>query len=108
MPSGQRVLFSRYALASGETARGTLWLDAKRAYLELRPDLRRLYLSVPDVDRVDTVPGGDRVRDDVLSALQNLGYHRPLAEKAVDSILPSTGTTSFEQALKAALRELMR
>ncbi|MET0213616.1 MAG: RuvA C-terminal domain-containing protein [Vicinamibacterales bacterium] len=44
----------------------------------------------------------------MLSALQNLGYHRPLAEKAVDSTLPSTGTPSFEQALKAALRELMR
>ena len=54
------------------------------------------------------VPAGDRVRDDVLSALQNLGYHRPLAEKAVDSTLPSTGTPSFEQALRAALRELMR
>jgi Transcriptional regulatory protein, C terminal len=28
-----------------------LWLDAKRAYLELRPHLRRLYAVVPDVDQ---------------------------------------------------------
>jgi Holliday junction resolvasome RuvABC DNA-binding subunit len=44
----------------------------------------------------------------VLSALQNLGYHRPLAEKAVDSALSSTSAVTFEQALRAALRELMR
>ena len=79
---------------------------AERIVLELKDRLARL--SVPDVDHVDAVPAGDRVRDDVLSALQNLGYHRPLAERAVGSTLPSTGTPSFEQALKAALRELMR
>ena len=79
---------------------------AERIVLELKDRLARL--SVPDVDHVAAVPAGDRVRDDVLSALQNLGYHRPLAERAVDSTLPSTGTSSFEHALKAALRELMR
>jgi Holliday junction DNA helicase RuvA len=79
---------------------------AERIVLELKDRLARL--SLPDVDHVAAVPAGDRVRGDVLSALQNLGYHRPLAEKAVDSTLPSTGTLSFEQALKAALRELMR
>ena len=52
--------------------------------------------------------GGDRLRDDLLSALQNLGYHRPLAEKAVDATLTSTSEPSFEHAFKAALRELMR
>jgi Holliday junction resolvasome RuvABC DNA-binding subunit len=51
---------------------------------------------------------GDRLRDDLLSALQNLGYHRPLAEKAVDATLTSSSAPSFEDALKAALRELMR
>ncbi len=51
VPSGQRVLFIRHALASGDTATATLWLDAKRAYLELRPHLRRLYAAVPDLDR---------------------------------------------------------
>ncbi len=42
VPARQRVLFNRYALASGDTATATLWLDVKRAYLELRPHLRRL------------------------------------------------------------------
>jgi hypothetical protein len=55
VPSGQRVLFNRYALACDDTARARLWLDVKRVYLELRPDLRRLYLPVPDVDEALTV-----------------------------------------------------
>ena len=79
---------------------------AERMVLELKDRLARL--SVPDVDRVAAIPAGDRVRDDVLSALQNLGYHRPLAEKAVDSTLGGSASLTFEQALKAALRELMR
>jgi len=44
------VLFNRHALACGDSATARLWLDVKRVYLELRPHLRRLYLSVPDVD----------------------------------------------------------
>ena len=49
-------------------------------------------------DRLPRAPAGGRpggrgrgrravVRDDLLSALINLGYHRPLAEKAVESAL---------------------
>jgi DNA-binding response OmpR family regulator len=55
VPSRQRVLFSRHALASGETATARLWLDAKRVYLELRPHLRRLYTPVRDVESALTV-----------------------------------------------------
>jgi holliday junction DNA helicase RuvA len=79
---------------------------AERIVLELRDRLARL--TILDVDRTEAFDSGDRLRDDVLSALQNLGYHRPLAEKAVDSTLSSTATPTFEQALKSALRELMR
>ena len=55
VPSRQRVLFNRHALACGDIAKARLWLDVKRVYLELRPHLRRLYLPVPDVDRALTV-----------------------------------------------------
>ncbi len=48
------------------------------------------------------------LRDDLLSALLNLGYHRPLAEKAVDSALGTNGGSSFELLLKRTLRELTR
>ena len=49
------------------------------------------------------------LRDDLLSALINLGYHRPLAEKAVDAALRAAGRDAgFEATLKHALRELAR
>lgn len=48
------------------------------------------------------------LRDDVLSALVNLGYHRPLSEKAVDAAVKAAPDGGFEQTLKQALRELAR
>jgi len=48
------------------------------------------------------------LRDDVLSALMNLGYHRPLAEKSVDSAITTVPDGDFERTLKQALRELAR
>ena len=80
---------------------------AERMILELKDRLAQLDVTAGAGEPVPAAPG-ERLRDDVLSALQNLGYHRPLAEKAVDSMLSSTSEPSFEQALKATLRELMR
>ena len=48
------------------------------------------------------------LRDDVISALVNLGYHRPLSEKAVDTAVKVLPDGSFERTLKHALRELAR
>ncbi len=53
-------------------------------------------------------PAGDSLRSDVLSALINLGYHRPLAEKAAETALKSTSPATVEAVLKQALRELAR
>jgi holliday junction DNA helicase RuvA len=53
-------------------------------------------------------PTPSALRDDVLSALMNLGYHRPLAEKAVDAVVKAAPTGDFERTLKHALRELAR
>ena len=79
---------------------------AERIVLELRDRLAQLPGAAP----VDVAPvnGADRVRGDLLSALQNLGYHRPQAEKAVDATLQTMSEPTFEHALKVALRELMR
>jgi Holliday junction DNA helicase RuvA len=53
--------------------------------------------------------GAPVLRDDLLSALMNLGYHRPLAEKAVDAALAAAGRDAgFERTLKQALRELAK
>lgn len=77
---------------------------SERIVLELKDRL-------PQVSHAP-VPGGARVepsamKDDVLSALVNLGYHRPLAEKAVEAAIKAT-SGDFEQTLRQALRELAR
>ena len=79
---------------------------AERIVLELKDRLAQMTVAAAPGGAADD--GADHVRGDLLSALQNLGYHRPQAEKAIDATLQSMADQSFEQALKAALRELMR
>ena len=80
---------------------------AERIVLELRDRLSQLAVPVTTAPDATSI-GSERLRADLLSALQNLGYHRPQADKAVDNILTSVPEPTFEQALKSALRELMR
>jgi transcriptional regulator/AAA ATPase-like protein len=54
VPRGQRVLSLRYQLADpGDPAQSlvhaALVLDVKRAYMELRPELRRMYNILPEI-----------------------------------------------------------
>ncbi|HTM03129.1 MAG TPA: Holliday junction branch migration protein RuvA [Vicinamibacterales bacterium] len=79
---------------------------AERIVLELRDRLAQLAVGVSEA--APAARAGDRLRDDLISALQNLGYHRPQADKAVESILSSVPEATFEQALRQVLRELMR
>ena len=79
---------------------------SERIVLELRDRLAHMGLGTPAGASPDN--GADRLREDLVSALQNLGYHRPQAEKAIDSSLQTMADPTFELALKAALRELMR
>ena len=80
---------------------------AERIVLELKGRLSQI--APPQAaDAAATATGPERVRADLLSALQNLGYHRPQADKAVESVLKAIPDATFEQALKSALRELMR
>ena len=51
---------------------------------------------------------GDQLRDDLLSALVNLGYQRPVAEKAVEKVLRVQPEARFEAVLKDVLRALMK
>lgn len=80
---------------------------AERIVLELRDRLAQLAVVAPS-GGAPAASAGDRVRADLLSALQNLGYHRAQADKAVDKVLASSPERPFEQVLKDALRELMR
>jgi Holliday junction DNA helicase RuvA len=78
---------------------------AERIVLELKDRLQTM--AVPGA-----APGRPAapvpLRDDLLSALLNLGYHRPAAEKAVDRSLRADAAASFESALRTALKELAR
>lgn len=75
---------------------------AERLVIELRDRLPEPAEAPSGV--VDT--GGD-VRDDILSALANLGYQRHAVEKTVDAVL-RRGATEFEPALREILREMVR
>jgi holliday junction DNA helicase RuvA len=76
---------------------------SERIVLELKDRLPR-----PPIAAAGASSGSPPLRDDVLSALINLGYHRPLAEKAVDAAAKVAPDGDFERTLKQALRELAR
>jgi Holliday junction DNA helicase RuvA len=78
---------------------------AERIALELKD---RLPASLNAVDTPTAAPPADQLRDDVLSALVNLGYHRPVAEKAVEKVLQGRSDVRFEDTMKDALRALMK
>lgn len=78
---------------------------AERIGLEMKD---RLPAAVATTEAPAQTSAADQVRDDLLSALVNLGYHRPLAEKAIDKALAAGPDGSFEQLLKTALKGLMR
>jgi Holliday junction DNA helicase RuvA len=78
---------------------------AERIVLELKDRLMPLAV-LPTQEAAPTGP--DRQRADLVSALQNLGYHRPEAEKAVDVVLAASPDAPFESALRNTLAELMK
>lgn len=79
---------------------------AERIGLELKD---RLPVSLQAVDPAPAASTPeDRLRDDLLSALINLGYQRGAAEKAVEKVLKERPAERFEDALKAVLRALMK
>lgn len=56
----------------------------------------------------ETPESGSALRDDLLSALANLGYQRAAVEKAVEGVLKKAPDASFEQALRDVLRGMMK
>jgi len=78
---------------------------AERLVVELRDRLAQELGGSPAAP----VTAGAAVRDDLLSALANLGYQRAAAEKAVDRVVGrSTEIAGFEPALREVLKELAR
>jgi Holliday junction DNA helicase RuvA len=79
---------------------------AERIGLEMKDRLPAA-LQAMGQDTAKTAPR-DRLRDDLLSALMNLGYQRAIAEKAIEKTLGGNEDAPFEQTLRDVLRSLMR
>lgn len=80
---------------------------AERIVLELKDRLAQVAAPAASGATPASSPA-DQLRVDLLSVLLNLGYHRQNAEKAIDKTLTSNADATFEQAVRTALRELMR
>jgi holliday junction DNA helicase RuvA len=79
---------------------------SERIVLELKDRLPRVQMATVGAGIADAE--SSTVRDDVLSALVNLGYHRPLAEKAAAAAIEAAPGAGFERTLRQALRELAK
>jgi holliday junction DNA helicase RuvA len=98
------------AIERGDVARltaipGVGKKTSDRIVLELKDRLPRVQSSAGVAETAQPVP---LLRDDLLSALVNLGYHRPLAERAIEAAVKIAPGASFESTLKQALRELAK
>jgi Holliday junction DNA helicase RuvA len=98
------------AVQSGDVGRltripGVGKKTAERIGLELKDRLKQPWAAeaAAAAGEPSDEPG---LRADLLSALLNLGYHRALAERAVDGALRLPGERTFERLLKDALRRM--
>ena len=73
---------------------------AERMVLELRDKLK-------DFGMAPAAPPTSPVEEDVMSALTNLGYQRPMAERAVQTVAKS-GATDFDAMFREALKLLSK
>jgi len=76
---------------------------AERMVLELRDKL-----PAQGTEAITAVSSLSAVGEDVLSALMNLGYQRPAAEKALASLGNNSQGTSFEAMFRKALATLSK
>jgi Holliday junction DNA helicase RuvA len=79
---------------------------AERLVLELKEKLKKLAPDSLAQLSTSSIPRGE-VKDDVVSALVNLGYKEPQVQKVLDSI-PLGDGESVELLLKRALKVLMK
>lgn len=108
--SGIRATDLVEAVQAGDPARlvtipGIGRKTAERIVLELRD---RLPAGTDEGEGGAAVPVASGIRADLLSALVNLGYHRPAVERAVSGLLKDAPDATFEDALRGALARLAR
>jgi holliday junction DNA helicase RuvA len=74
---------------------------AERICVELRDRL-------PKAIEASAAAPADALRDDLVSALVNLGYHRQAVDKSLDKLLATKSDQKFAVVLRLALKELSR
>jgi Holliday junction DNA helicase RuvA len=74
---------------------------AERICVELRDRL-------PKAIEAAAASPADTLREDLVSALGNLGYHRQAIDKVLDKLLTTAGGQRFEDVLRSALKDLAR
>jgi Holliday junction DNA helicase RuvA len=74
---------------------------AERMCVELRDRLPKAIEAAP-------ASPADSLREDLVSALGNLGYHRQAIDKVLDKLLTTAGGQRFEDVLRSALKDLAR
>src|SRR5882672_4133549 len=109
----------RTSASNGEAPspeQGATWLDMKRSYMEMRPHLRRIYMSVVDIATYGPIAVGlgFRVLDDAGATLDGKTYHTAMLDfgpQSVDGWLAGLVATELgiedEQLLDADARELV-
>ena len=98
-----------HAVQRGDVARltripGVGKKTAERICLELKD---RLPVVEPG-GQAAVPPPADALRDDLVSALVNLGYHRSAVDKVLDRQLSDDDPPPFDAALRSALKDLAR
>lgn len=78
---------------------------AERIGLELKDRLPASLQAIGQA-QIESSPG-DLLREDLLSALLNLGYQRAAADKAIEKALADSRDVPFDAALRDVLRRLM-
>jgi Holliday junction DNA helicase RuvA len=74
---------------------------AERMCVELRDRLPKAIEASPASPE-------DSLREDLVSALANLGYHRQSIDKVLDKLLAGNASQKFEDVLRSALKDLSR
>lgn len=101
------------AIQRGDVARltripGVGKKTAERIVVELRD---RLPKDISIGEEATPATASDAMRDDLVSALENLGYHRQVIDKTLDKLgngAAGTPSPRFEELLRSALKELSR
>lgn len=119
---GERALFCRrwLSLAEGEApcdVQAAIWLDLKRTYMEMRPTLRRVYLSLRDLPTYAPVAQclGFVALAGQEAVLDGMAYHNAMLDFGPDSVdgwladlaAAELGIARTPELLDVAARELV-